>query len=347
MKKVVVTLILFSLAATIYGGGKAESGDRLQVVATTSLVADVVSRIAGDRVDLQGLMAPGKDPHTYEPTPRDMALVEKADLVFSNGFDLEEGLLETLRSVRTGMVVEVSRGIDVLGFAESDEHEGEDHEGEDEHEGEEDHHDGDEEHHEGEEDHHDGEDDNHDGHDHEVDPHTWTSPLNVLVWADNIAEALAESDPENRDYYWQRADSYQAELRLLDKEIRSELSVIPRENRILISDHKALNYFARDYGFDAAGAIIPGFSTNSDTSVRRFAALVHLIEERNVKAIFIGSTSGDAIRKMGEAVRAEVGYPIPVIPLLSGSLMPAGQEGDDYLGYIRYNVRQILSGLDR
>lgn len=340
MKKFGVVLILFSAAMTIFGGGKAETGGRLQVVATTSLVTDVVAQIAGDMVDLHGLMSPGKDPHTYEPTPRDMALVEKADLIFSNGFDLEEGLLDTLASVKTGRVVEVSRGIEVIGFTESDEDEGEDHEGEDEHEGEEDHHDGDEEHHEGEEDHHDG-------HDHEVDPHTWTSPLNVLVWVENISAALEDADPANREYYRAKADSYRAELLRLDEEIRSALSVIPGESRILVSDHKALNYFARDYGFDAAGAIIPSFSTNSETSARRFAALVHLIEERNIKALFIGTTSGDAIRKMGEAVQAELGFPLPVIPLLSGSLMPEGQEGDDYLGYIRYNVRQILTGLNR
>ncbi len=320
MKRLMTAVMLFAGALAVHAGGQAEDNGPLKVVATTSLVTDVVSQIGRDKIDLYGLMGPGKDPHTYEPAPRDMAVVEEADLIFSNGFDLEEGLVRTLDSVKTGLVVEVSRGIEVLGFEEADDHD--------------------------EEAHH-AEDDSHDQPDHQVDPHTWTSPLNVLVWVENISAALEEADPENRDFYRENAAFYRAELVRLDDEIRSALSAIPREDRILVSDHKALNYFARDYGFEAAGAIIPSFSTNSETSARQFAALVHLIEERKVKALFIGSTSGDAVKKMGEAVQTELGYPLPVIPLLSGSLMPKGQEGDDYLGYIRYNAGQILKGLGR
>jgi len=329
MKKVSVLLILLAVAAVAYGGGRQEKNDRLQIMTTTTIITDVVSQISGDRADVSGLMAVGANAHNYEPVPRDMARVEKADLVFVNGFGLEEGLLSFLDSAKTGRVVEVSSGIEVIGFDDSH----------DDHDQEADHDDHDE-----EADHDDHDDDDHH---HEIDPHTWTSPRNVMVWVDNIVAALEEADPANAGYYRERADLYRGELTRLDDEIRAALAAVPQKDRILVADHKAFNYFARDYGFIVGGALIPRFSTNSEPTARDLAELIRYIKEQDVKALFLGTTSSEAVKKMANAVQGELGYPLPVVSVLTGSLLPAGQEGDDYQGFIRYNVKQIVRGLTR
>ena len=88
-------------------------GERLRAVATTGIVADVVAHVGGDALELQALMGPGQDPHSYSPTPQDIAAVENAQVVFINGFRLEEGLAATVETVaaRGQPVVSVSAGI--------------------------------------------------------------------------------------------------------------------------------------------------------------------------------------------------------------------------------------------
>jgi ABC-type Zn uptake system ZnuABC Zn-binding protein ZnuA len=95
------------------------SGSSLQVVASTSIVGDVVQKIAGDAADVTVLMALGQNPHSYEPTPREIALVEDSYIVFVNGMDLEEGLMGTIENVARTYIVPVSAGIAVI---EGDEH---------------------------------------------------------------------------------------------------------------------------------------------------------------------------------------------------------------------------------
>jgi ABC-type Zn uptake system ZnuABC Zn-binding protein ZnuA len=98
-------------AANRTGGGK------LRVVATTGLVGDVVQNVAGDRIELTTLIGPGQDPHTYQPTPKDIAAIERAHVVFINGFNLEEGLQSTIDAAagKSSPVVSVSAGIQPRG----------------------------------------------------------------------------------------------------------------------------------------------------------------------------------------------------------------------------------------
>ena len=102
-------------------------GERLQVIATTSIVGDVVSQVGGDLIELRVLAAPGQDPHSYEPTARDVASIEGAHIIFVNGFDLEETLLQTLRTAGAGTpLIAVSDGVSALPADGGDDHGGAD-----------------------------------------------------------------------------------------------------------------------------------------------------------------------------------------------------------------------------
>ncbi len=288
-------------------------GERLVVVATTSIVGDVVENIAGDAAEVTVLMARGQNPHGYEPTPRVIATMNDAHIVFVNGLDLEEQLMEALEGMDAGYVVPVSAGIEPRDGG-----------------------------------HHDDDHDDEEGHDHaEGDPHFWFDPTNVIVWAENIAEALGEADPGNHEVYEANADAYIAELEAIDREIRARVAEIPRSRRKLVVDHAALGYFADEYGFEIVGAVIPATTDQAEPSAQDIANLVEVIREEDVRAIFVGGTAGRGLRNLVDTVAEEVGRDLPVVELLTGSLAPEGSRGDTYLEFARYNAEAIIGGLSR
>jgi ABC-type Zn uptake system ZnuABC Zn-binding protein ZnuA len=298
-------------------------GERLSVVATTNFIGDVVANIAGDAVNLTVLVPTGQNPHAYEPTPRALVTVERADLIFVNGLDLEENLMDVIETSSGGAVVAVSDGIDVL-EEEDEDHDDDDHE-EDDH---------------GEDDHE--EDDHHHA---EGDPHVWFSPLSILVWIDNIEGALVAADPSREETFRSNAAEYRRQVTALDEEIRRRAEGIPRERRKLVIDHASLGYFARDYDFTVLGSVIPGTTDQAEPSARAVSELVTLVRTEEVPAIFVGGTASRGLRNLVEAVAAEVGRDVQVRTLLTGSLAASGEPGDTYLGFMEYNITQIMEGL--
>jgi ABC-type Zn uptake system ZnuABC Zn-binding protein ZnuA len=284
----------------------------LQFVATNSVIADVVSQVAGDLADLRVLVASGTDPHAYEPSPQDIAAVADADVVFSNGLGLE-GYLDNLIANAGGAarLVDLSEGVDTIAFEEGDEHEEESN-------------------------HEEGAHPEHEG----PDPHVWTNPLNVSVWVDHIAATLTEMDPDNAEAYQANAQAYQAELEALDAWATEQIAQIPTERRLLVTDHEVFGYFADRYGFEVVGAVIPGVSTLSESSAAQIAELHELIEEHDVSAIFVGFTINEAV-----ATRIAEDSDAQLVPLYNESLGVAGGTADSYLGMFRYNVEAIVAAL--
>lgn len=310
-------------------------GESLSIVATTNIVGDVVRVIAGDDHEVLVLMALGDNPHSYEPTPSALRTLERAHIVFTNGLALEENLIDDLDAVAGGYVVPVSAGIEPLAGGEHS-HDDEDHDDHDDHDHD-DHHDD-----EGEHDDHD-----HD-HDHvhaEGDPHVWTDPNNAIVWVENIVTAMSEADPENADVYRRRGDDYIAELEEVDIFIRQTIREVPRSQRKIVVDHEAFGYFADEYGLEAVGAIVPSTTDTAEPSARDIARLVDLIREAEVQAILVGRTASRALTRLAQTIADEVGRPIRIVPMLTGSLAPAGEPGDTYLGFLRYNAEQIAFAL--
>jgi len=307
-----VVLFLGLLLAACGGGSPAESG-RLKVVASTTIVGDVVAQVGGDLIALTVLFPPGADPHTFEPRPQDIAALSEAQVVVINGMGLEEALEPALEANVKGTILHASEGIEALAF-EGEEHEGEEHEGE-EHEGEEHHHEG-------------------------GDPHTWTDPNNVIVWTQNIAAALAEADPENAKAYQANADAYAASLTELDGWIRAQVEQIPAERRKLVTDHRAFGYFVDEYGLEQVGALIGSFSTNAAPSAQELAALEDKIKEQGVPAVFVGKTVNP---ELAEQVAQDTG--VKLVHVYTGSLSEPGGEADSYINFMRYNVEAILEAL--
>src|SRR4030065_1247528 len=224
------------------------TGDGLKVIATTSLVGDVVSQVGGDKISLAVLLPLGTDPHSFSPTPRDASEIADAIIIFANGVGLEEFLTLLLDNIGGSIkVVEVSQGIDYRKLVDEELNSKQAVD----------------------------------------DPHTWMDPNNVILWVDNIIRALSEQDPKNTAYYLENGQSFQAKLRDLDLWIRAEVSAIPEQNRKLVTDHLVFGYFSDRYGFTQVGAIIPGFSTLAEPSAQDIAQIADDIHLLGVKAVFI------------------------------------------------------------
>ncbi|MBN2499854.1 MAG: zinc ABC transporter substrate-binding protein [Anaerolineales bacterium] len=306
-------LVIFIILLAACGGNApaadSAAGDqqgKLKVVATTSIVGDVVANVAGDNVDLTVLLPIGSDPHSFDPSPQDIAAVADAAVVFANGAGLEAFMDHLLENAGGDAVsVHVSEQVDFLEF-EGDEHE-----------------------HEGEE------------HDHEgIDPHVWFDPNNVVVWVAAIESNLSELDPANAETYAANAQAYIAELEKLDTWIEDQIALIPAENRKLVTDHTVFGYFAARYGFEQVGAVVPGYSTLAQPSAQELAALADAIGEYDVKAVFVGNTVNPSLT---EQVAQDTD--VQLIFLYSGSLSDANGEAPTYLDLMRYDVNAIVAAL--
>ena len=281
-------------------------GERLRVVATTSLVADVLAQVGADRIEATVLMPPGTDPHSFEPTPRDVVAVAGAHVIFVSGAGLEAFLQRLLDSAGEGVpAVPLSYGVELLQARDTDEHEGQ-------------------------------EDEDHDG----ADPHTWFDPNNVIIWAHNVEHALASLDPAGAASYAANAKAYEATLRDLDAWISKEILRIPEGRRKLVTDHASFTYFASRYGFQQTGAVFPGYSTLSEPSAQDIARLEDAIQEHQVPAVFVGLTVSP---DLAERIAADTGARI--VRLYTGSLSESGGPADSYLALMRYDVAAIVGAL--
>ncbi|MCS6843135.1 MAG: zinc ABC transporter substrate-binding protein [Caldilineales bacterium] len=322
-----IALIAWLVSLAACAPAQSPGGEKLRVVATTSLIGDVVRQVAGDAVDLTVLLPLAVDPHSYQPTPQDAAKIAKAEVVFVNGLGLE-GFLDKLieNAGRQAQVVVVSNGIEAM--------EGHEHE----HEGEEHAHEGEGEAHaeKGEQHGSEAEEHDHGG----VDPHVWLDPNNVRVWARNIAAALSELDPANAAAYRANAQRYDQTLQALDAWIQEQVAQVPAEQRKLVVDHDSFRYFARRYGFETVGAVIPGFSTLSAPSAQEMAQLEDAIRALGVKAVFVSAASNTAL---AERVARDTGT--QVVFLYTHSLTEPGGAADSYEKMMRYNVEAIVKAL--
>lgn len=313
----------------------------ITVIATTSILADVAQNVSGGLLNVESLLPFDADTHAYEPSVDDAARVAEADLLLVVGMDYEHflgGLLETVgEDVPVAMI---SNGIEILPYGEHD-HEGE--EAEHEHEQaeplgvlgdgltcEDDHE------HEAEataEAEHEGE------HDHGTcDPHVWMNPLNMMMWASNIAEAFAALDPAHADTYRDNALDYAAQIEALDLELSQMVAEIPEEQRVLITNHEFMAYFAAHYGFEIAATVLPGGTTGAEINPQELADVIALVQAEGVPAIFAEISANP---ELAQLIASESGAAV-VSTLYSESLSASAPT---YLDFMRLNTRTIVDAL--
>ena len=310
-RKLLYSLLLIALVLASCSGATPTS-NRLKVVATFSVLGDIIQNIGGDKVDVYVLVASGLDTHTFEPSPADSRTLADAALVIENGLGFETWLDDlNTASGAAPMGVVASPGIDPR-TAEQDHDEAE-HEGEDEH-------------------------------DHGAyDPHIWHSAANAIQMTKNIRDALITADPANRPTYEANAEAYLKQLEELDAWIFDEVTKLPEPRRQLITTHDTFGYFAERYGFQIIGTVLPTTTEGASPSAQEIAALVTNLKQAGVPAVFAENVSSNALLRQ---IADEAGLKI-VASLYTDALGPVGSEGDTYLSMMRSNVATIVTELSK
>jgi ABC-type Zn uptake system ZnuABC Zn-binding protein ZnuA len=173
------------------------------------------------------------------------------------------------------------------------------------------------------------------------DPHVWHDPDNDKIMVDNIAAALGRADPHNTQLYEQAAYAYKLKLDQTRTQVQEIIAGIPRPNRKLVTNHDALGYFARAFGLTIVGAVIPSLSTESEPSAQDTAALIDLIQQEHVKAIFAESSVNP---KLATTLANDAGVTI-VDDLYGDSLGEPGSGADTLDGMLLSNAHKIADAL--
>ncbi len=326
-------LVLVALVATlalISVGLTHAQANKLKAIASTTIIQDIAKNVAGDKLDVDFLVPTDGDVHAFQPQPSDVKKIADADLILINGVGLEQFIDKLIADSGTkGKVITVSQGLGIQKFLSIETRAdaastaadtariigvsgsykcGAPQPGEDIG---------------------------------ECDPHMWQNVANVIVYTLNIRDAFMAADPANADSYNVNAGNYIAQLQKLDAELFSALSSIPSANRVLVTNHDAMGYFATRYGFQIAGVVLPGGATGQEPDPKAVAALIDTINSKHVKAVFLENVASD---KLAQQIASQTGVKV-VQALYTDALGDANSTGATYLDMIRANIKTFQDAL--
>lgn len=327
----VAALVVSATACGSEDASEAEpdpAGEPVSVVVTTSILGDIVTESLGDLVGeeftVETIMPIGVSPHGFDASAEQAEAMEQADLLVTNGVNLEEGLTGVIESAEESgtEVFTFADHVEVLPGSGGDDHDHDEAEGEEGHD-------------------HDEAEADHD-HDHSAgDPHIWMDPTQMAAGVEALAEELAELS-DDPDAVHAEADDYIVELTTLDEDIATTLEVVPAEDRLLVTNHQAFGYFVNRYDFEMLGAAIPSLTTDAAASAAELEELAALIREHDLPAIFSETIESD---ELVDALAEEVGSDVQVVQLYTGSLGEPGSGADTYAGMMTTNAQRIADAL--
>jgi zinc/manganese transport system substrate-binding protein len=285
--------------------GPARAADRITVVATFSVIGDMLANVAGDHLDIKTIVRRGGDCELYQPTAADVATVASARAVFINDLNEEfEPWLEPLlkQAHFKGAKVVVSRGVRTLTAEEEHPVSGRQLPA-------------------------------------AIDQHAWLDPRNGAIYVRNIAEALSRLDPSSSADYRAHAAAYTKQIQAVDDWARGEFAEVPAGRRRALASHDSLQYIAAAYGITLLA--VNGWTNKSEPSAAELARLARQIKTEHVKALFLDSITDP--RTM-QRIAAETGAMIGGT-LYGDSLSPAPGKADSYVKMLRHDVSTLKAGM--
>jgi ABC-type Zn uptake system ZnuABC Zn-binding protein ZnuA len=308
------------------GASGAGSGDVPSIVATTTQVGDFTRELLGDTADVTQLLAAGQSAHGFDPSAGQLAALGEADALVTNGAGLESWLDDAVQaSGFSGKLIDASTGIELS--ATEEEHADEDEHADEATDAADDHAD---------------EDDDADEDDHGAgNPHIWTDPELAEHMVENIAAGLDEVPGVDTAAVDANETSYLGKLAALDTWIEENVTQVPVEQRLLVTNHDAFTYFVDAYDITFVGSVIPSFDDHAEPSAAEIDELVAKIAATGVQAVF---SEASISPKAAETIAREAGVTVysGEDALYGDSLGVAGSEGETYIGSQEHNVRLIL-----
>jgi len=299
MFRFIVVIAVLLLAGPTLGA------DRIPVVATFSVIGDMLANVGGDHLDIKTIVGAGGDSELYQPTAADVATLASARAVFINDLNEEfEPWLEPLlkQSLFKGTKVVVTRGVRTLTAEEEHPVSGRQLSA-------------------------------------AIDQHAWLDPRNGMVYVRNIAAALTRLDPAGAADYRMRAAAYADQIRAVDDWARKEIATVPAPKRRVLASHDSLEYLANTYGITLLA--VNGWTNKSEPSAAELAKLARQIRADHVKAVFLDSiTDPRAMQRIAGETGAVIGG-----TLYGDSLSPASGEADSYIEMLRHDVSTLKAGM--
>lgn len=277
--------------------------DKLQIVTTFYPMYDFTQQVSQDLADVSIMVPAGTDTHDFEPSAKEVAQIQKADVFVYNSEEMETWVPSVLESIDTSdvVVINASEGIELLKSEEGHDH---DHEAEEQ------------------------------GHSHEVDPHIWLDPVLAQEEVKNIEAGLIEADPENEAQYTENAAAYQEQLQQLDEEFSAAFE--GAEKRTFVTQHAAFAYLADRY--DLHQVAIAGLSTSQEPSPSELADIASFIEAQNVNYIYFGKSTSSNI---AETLARETGTQTAVLDPIESVTQADQEAGYDYLAAMQSNLEAL------
>lgn len=298
------TLKLFALSALVASSlfsTQAKAAEPLPVVASFSILGDLVQVVGGDRVKVTTLAGPDADAHEFAPSPAHAKAVLNARLFVVNGLNFEPWAQKLAKSAGyKGETMVASKGVKPRQMAAEA------------------------------------------GHDHshaETDPHAWQNPLNVVLYVNNIAAALAKVDPSGTTTYEANAEAYAKQLKDFEAQAKTQLDAIAPHKRKVITSHDAFGYLAARYGITMLAP--EGFNTDSEPSAKHVAQLIRQIKREKIKAVFVENMSNPKlIAQLSKDSGVSVGA-----TLYSDALSETSGPASTYMKMMNHNLTQLVAGM--
>ena len=254
MKKLIPILVALLLVLAACGSNSSkdhsDNGKKLNVVATNSIIYDMVKNVAGDDVNVHSIVPVGQDPHEYEVKPKDIQKLTDADLVLYNGFNLETGngwfnkaLDQADKSMKDESVFAVSKDVKPIYL--------------------------------------NGETGNND----KIDPHAWLSLDNGIQYVKNIQSQLIKADPKHKANYKKRGDAYLAKLKKLNNDSKDAFKDIPDQERAIITSEGAFKYFSKAY--DIKPGYIWEINTEKQGTPEQMKQAVKFVKDNHLKHLLV------------------------------------------------------------
>ena len=254
--------------AALLAAAPARAQQRLDVVATFSILGDFVKNVGGDRVAVETLVGPNGNAHVYAPSPGDAKKVADAKVVFVNGLGFEGWLERLVKASGTkAPIVVATTGIKPRERTGDHDHD----------------------------------------HDHgRADPHAWQSVANAKIYVANIRDALIAADPAGKDTYHANAAAYLAKFDALEREVRDVVAKISPDRRRVVTSHNAFGYFQDAYGISFTAP--QGVSTEAEASAKDVAAIISQIRKQKAAAVFLENvTDPRLVEQIARETGAKVG----------------------------------------
>lgn len=280
----------------------------IKIIATLFPQYDFAKNIAKDRAEVQLLLPPGTESHTYEPTPVDIISVSSADVFLYTGKFMEPWAEKIISSVDKVKVVDVSNGIELLETSHSHE---EDH------------------HHE------------HEEHSHEYDPHIWLDPKLACQMVDNIKVEISQVDPASKDFYNKNAEEYKERLLELDRKITDAVN-LARRKTVVFAGRFAHAYFVKRYGLEYESAF-SGCSSEMEPSVKKIAQLVDFINLNGIPCVYYEELSEP---KVATSLADQTGVKTLKFSTAHNLSKEQIEKGTSYLDVMYENLENLKVGLN-